>query len=121
MRLVNRCDLMRERLHIRRVHRHHRVEQEREVDALGLDRQLESIAVSLQRPWSLEGDGDAFKLAVEAKRIDLAFLFDPMMAVHTSNVEPLPHQITAVYESHAATSTASLRVGRRPRCRKDNH
>src|SRR6202043_1753770 len=33
------------------------------------------------------------------KRIDLAFLFDPMMAVHTSNVDALPHQITAVYES----------------------
>jgi superfamily II DNA or RNA helicase len=31
--------------------------------------------------------------------MDLAFLFDPMMAVHTANVEPLPHQITAVYES----------------------
>src|SRR5439155_6321972 len=44
-------------------------------------------------------NGDDFKLAVEAKRIDLAFLFDPMMAVHTSNVEALPHQITAVYES----------------------
>src|ERR1700722_11150523 len=52
-----------------------------------------------ERPWSFDGDGDAFKLAIEAKRIDLAFLFDPMMAVHTSNVEPLPHQITAVYES----------------------
>lgn len=52
-----------------------------------------------ERPWSFEGDGAVFKLAVEAKRIDLAFLFDPMMAVHTSNVEPLPHQITAVYES----------------------
>ena len=39
------------------------------------------------------------RLTCEAKRIDLAFLFDPMMAVHTSNVEPLPHQITAVYES----------------------
>ena len=52
-----------------------------------------------ERPWSFDGDGNAFKLAVEAKRIDLAFLFDPMMAVHTSNVEPLPHQITAVYES----------------------
>ncbi len=51
------------------------------------------------RPWSFDGDGEAFKLAVEAKRIDLAFLFDPMMAVHASNVEPLPHQITAVYES----------------------
>ncbi len=57
-----------------------------------------SIATA-ERPWSFDGDGNAFKLAVEAKRIDLAFLFDPMMAVHTSNVEPLPHQITAVYES----------------------
>jgi hypothetical protein len=53
----------------------------------------------VERPWSFDGDGETFKLAVEAKRIDLAFLFDPMMAVHTSNVEPLPHQITAVYES----------------------
>lgn len=57
-----------------------------------------SIATT-ERPWSFDGDGEAFKLTVEAKRIDLAFLFDPMMAVHTSNVEPLPHQITAVYES----------------------
>jgi superfamily II DNA or RNA helicase len=52
-----------------------------------------------ERPWSFDGDGAAFQLACEAKRIDLAFLFDPMMAVHTSNVEPLPHQITGVYES----------------------
>ncbi|HCF59630.1 MAG TPA: RNA helicase, partial [Myxococcales bacterium] len=51
------------------------------------------------RPWSFDGDPEAFQLAVEAKRIDLAFLFDPMMAVHASNVDPLPHQITAVYES----------------------
>jgi superfamily II DNA or RNA helicase len=59
-----------------------------------------SISVATaERPWSFDGDGTAFKLAVEAKRIDLAFLFDPMMAVHTSNVDPLPHQIAAVYES----------------------
>ena len=51
------------------------------------------------RPWSFDADGESFKLAAEAYRIDLAHLFDPMMAVHTSNVEPLPHQITAVYES----------------------
>ncbi len=63
-----------------------------------MDEENISIAVA-ERPWSFDGDGEAFKLAVEAKRIDLAFLFDPMMAVHTSNVEPLPHQITAVYES----------------------
>jgi superfamily II DNA or RNA helicase len=61
---------------------------------------IHNLAVATaERPWSFDGDGDAFKLAVEAKRIDLAFLFDPMMAVHTSNVEPLPHQITAVYQS----------------------
>jgi len=52
-----------------------------------------------ERPWAFDGDPAAFQLACEAKRIDLAFLFDPMMAVHTSNVDPLPHQITAVYES----------------------
>ena len=57
-----------------------------------------SVATS-ERPWSFDGDGETYKLTVEARRIDLAFLFDPMMAVHTSNVDPLPHQITAVYES----------------------
>ena len=61
---------------------------------------IHTLAIATtERPWSFDGDGEAFKLAVEAKRIDLAFLFDPMMAVHTSNVEPLPHQITAVYQS----------------------
>lgn len=44
------------------------------------------------------GDGHLFKLVSEAKRIKLAHLFDPLLAVHTSLIEPLPHQITAVYE-----------------------
>src|SRR6185437_5082188 len=57
-----------------------------------------SIALT-QSPFSFDGDGAKFQLTCEAKRIDLAFLFDPMMAVHSSNVDPLPHQITAVYES----------------------
>jgi SNF2 family DNA or RNA helicase len=35
----------------------------------------------------------------EAHRIRLAHLFDPVLAVHTSLVEPLPHQITAVYDA----------------------
>jgi superfamily II DNA or RNA helicase len=65
---------------------------------LRTDESSVSIA-TVERPFSFEGDGAAFQLACEAKRIDLAFLFDPMLAVHTSNVEPLPHQITAVYES----------------------
>ncbi|MEH6799123.1 MAG: DEAD/DEAH box helicase [Halopseudomonas sabulinigri] len=51
------------------------------------------------KPWAFDAPGADFKLALEAWRIQLAYLFDPMMAVHTSNVDPLPHQISAVYES----------------------
>src|SRR5690606_28779992 len=38
-----------------------------------------------------------FKLVAEAQRIQLAGLYDPMLAVATSDVQPLPHQIRAVY------------------------
>uniref|UniRef100_A0A832I406 DUF3883 domain-containing protein n=1 Tax=Eiseniibacteriota bacterium TaxID=2212470 RepID=A0A832I406_UNCEI len=51
------------------------------------------------RPWSFDGDGALFRLVAEAHRIRLAHLFDPVLAVHTSLVDPLPHQITAVYEA----------------------
>ena len=51
------------------------------------------------RPWSFDGSGRLFRLVSEAHRIRLAHLFDPVLAVHTSLVEPLPHQITAVYEA----------------------
>src|SRR3989449_5268296 len=51
------------------------------------------------RPWSFDGDGSLFRLVSEAHRIRLAHLFDPVLAVHTSLVDPLPHQITAVYEA----------------------
>jgi hypothetical protein len=55
---------------------------------------LQRVALGL-----FDAPGNEFKLGLEAYRINLAHLFDPMMAVHTSNVEPLPHQISAVYES----------------------
>jgi superfamily II DNA or RNA helicase len=51
------------------------------------------------KPWSFDGDGAMFRLVSEAHRIRLAHLFDPVLAVHSSVVEPLPHQITAVYEA----------------------
>jgi len=50
------------------------------------------------RPWSFDSDGKLLRLVSEAYRIHLAYLFDPLLAVHTSLVDPLPHQITAVYE-----------------------
>ncbi|MGH2531421.1 MAG: helicase-related protein [Thermomicrobiales bacterium] len=49
-------------------------------------------------PWSFDGDAELLRLVSEAKRISLAYLFDPLLAVHTSQVDPLPHQIVAVYE-----------------------
>jgi SNF2 family DNA or RNA helicase len=58
------------------------------------------LAIAEQgRPWSFDGDGALFRLVSEAQRIRLAHLFDPVLAVHTSVVDPLPHQITAVYEA----------------------
>ena len=51
------------------------------------------------RAWGFDGDADRFKLAAEALRIRLAHLFDPFLALTTSRIEPLPHQITAVYEA----------------------
>ena len=50
------------------------------------------------RAWSMDADGNLFRLVSEAKRISLAHLFDPFLAVQTSNLDPLPHQIEAVYE-----------------------
>ncbi|MFW5777082.1 MAG: helicase-related protein [Spirochaetota bacterium] len=46
----------------------------------------------------LDADANEFKLAAESQRIRLAWLHDPLLAVNTSAVEPLPHQISAVYE-----------------------
>ncbi len=63
------------------------------------DREADLEVVEEGRPWSFDGDGALFRLVSEAQRIHLAHLFDPVLAVHTSVVEPLPHQITAVYES----------------------
>ena len=36
-------------------------------------------------------------LALEARRFRYAFLYDPILAMSTSRVDPLPHQIEAVY------------------------
>ena len=61
------------------------------------DREPTLEVLMVGKPWSFDGDGSLFRLVSEAHRIRLAYLFDPLLAVHTSLVEPLPHQITAVY------------------------
>ncbi|MGI8578259.1 MAG: DEAD/DEAH box helicase [Nocardioidaceae bacterium] len=46
---------------------------------------------------AFDADGELFRLAAEASRIKDAAQFDPMLAVCTSLIDPLPHQIKAVY------------------------
>jgi superfamily II DNA or RNA helicase len=55
--------------------------------------------VILERPTTMAFDGDPylFRLGVEAHRIQVAFAHD-MAALAVSNIQPLPHQLEAVYD-----------------------
>ena len=53
--------------------------------------------VEAGRTYAFDADGGLLRLASEAYRIRLAYLFDPYIAVTASQIEALPHQITAVY------------------------
>src|SRR5438477_12569411 len=53
--------------------------------------------VDTGRNYAFDADGGLLRLASEAYRIRLAHLFDPYLAVTASQIEALPHQITAVY------------------------
>ena len=55
------------------------------------------LAVAHSGSRAFDATASDFKLVAEAQRISLAGLFDPMLAVATSDVQPLPHQIRAVY------------------------
>ena len=58
---------------------------------------MEWVAEVADRRWTFDADGAAFRLASEARRMKWAHLADPFAAVDTSNIEPYPHQIDAVY------------------------
>ncbi|WP_454163375.1 helicase-related protein [Gordonia iterans] len=49
------------------------------------------------RRWTFDADPQQFRLATEAVRISMAGIGDPMVAVATSDISPLPHQLRAVY------------------------
>ncbi len=55
------------------------------------------LGIEARGNWSFDGDGYLLRLVTEANRIALAHHFDPYLAIHTSLVDPLPHQISAVY------------------------
>ena len=60
--------------------------------------EAERFETAADRRWSFDADGGLFRLASEARRIQLAHLFDQFTAVESSGIDPLPHQIEAVYQ-----------------------
>ncbi|PZT73657.1 MULTISPECIES: DEAD/DEAH box helicase [unclassified Streptomyces] len=60
-------------------------------------RDQDRLSTARHHGRAFDADAGDFKLVAEAQRISLAGLFDPMLAVATSDVTPLPHQIRAVY------------------------
>ena len=47
--------------------------------------------------WTFDADGHDFQMALEARRIRSAHVLDHYTAIHSSQIEPLPHQLSAVY------------------------
>jgi len=58
---------------------------------------LAQIRVEEGMAHDFAGDATAAFFAIEAARIRFAYQFDPHFAVNVSQVDPLPHQIEAVY------------------------
>jgi SNF2 family DNA or RNA helicase len=59
---------------------------------------IENMTRSIGVRRILDGNTAHFRLATEAHRIHLAHLYDPLFAVSVSKIDPLPHQLEAVYE-----------------------
>src|SRR5437588_1957915 len=45
-----------------------------------------------------DGDPERFRLGIEAARLGLAYEYDPYFSLSISRVDPLPHQLEAVYD-----------------------
>lgn len=60
--------------------------------------ELETMSRDTRGKTILDGNAANFRLATEAYRIRLAHLYDPLFAVSVSKIDPLPHQLEAVYE-----------------------
>jgi superfamily II DNA or RNA helicase len=63
---------------------------------LGRDAE-ENLAIVEMEARPFDAVAADFKLVAECQRIRLAGLSDPMLAVTTSDIRPLPHQLRAVY------------------------
>ena len=81
------------------------------------DREPTLAVVTVGRRWSFDGSGRLFCRVSEAHRIGLAYPFIPLLAVHTSLVDALPHQITAVYQEMLPRKLLRFLLADDPGCR----
>jgi superfamily II DNA or RNA helicase len=72
--------------------------QDRLISRIFKQTDLAGLVVETQaNQTTLSGDPIGFRLAAEATRIRLAYTFDPQFAVSLARIDPLPHQLEAVY------------------------
>lgn len=58
--------------------------------------QLTQLTISADRE-PFDGDARMFRLGIEAQRLGLAYEYDPLFSLSIARVDPLPHQLEAVY------------------------
>jgi superfamily II DNA or RNA helicase len=59
--------------------------------------EVQKLTVAHKEGRPFDAPAEDFRLVAECQRIKLAGLWDPMLAVTTSDIQPLPHQLKAVY------------------------
>ena len=59
--------------------------------------QLDTITASPEKE-PFDGDPVRFRLGIEGLRLGLAYEYDPYFSLSTARIDPLPHQLEAVYD-----------------------
>ncbi|MCL6449332.1 MAG: DEAD/DEAH box helicase family protein, partial [Armatimonadetes bacterium] len=60
-------------------------------------RDLDSLTI-LETGYTYQGDGNLLRLGLQAYSLGIAYEFDPYFGLSVSKVDPLPHQLEAVYD-----------------------
>lgn len=61
------------------------------------DHQIAQLEMNPEKE-PFDGDARRFRLAVEAMRLGIAYEYDPYFSLSIARVDPLPHQLEAVYD-----------------------
>ena len=59
--------------------------------------QVAGLTISPARE-PFDGDATLFRLGIEAQRLGLAYEYDPYFSLSIARIDPLPHQLEAVYD-----------------------